>query len=240
MWVAQTPHAIPSSELLLPFIHSFQWGKLQLAAYKKATCLLSSCNLLFWHANWSTHSWWIPRELRCLYSFRLKWFSPAPWHTAVGNSSSSGCYRLSVAQSLMLQGWVEHLVKWFKVWFSNCSDDSSWNIICFVLVEEAVLSLQLIMQLFPTSDLWGFCIQPLLPAHCLVSVPKCSKSCDSGIRTRQVICADGDSKFYSTETCKAVQPQKPATLGSCNTQPCYLPQRECYCCIPSFSQHAFD
>lgn len=105
--------------------------------------------------------------------------------------------------------------------------------VCFVLVEEAVLSLQLIMQLFPTSGLWGFCIQPLLPAHCLVSVPKCSKSCDSGIRTRQVICADGDSKFYSPETCKAIQPQKPATLGSCNTQPCYLPQREWYCCTSS-------
>ncbi|KAL2303598.1 hypothetical protein Nmel_008874 [Mimus melanotis] len=69
---------------------------------------------------------------------------------------------------------------------------------------------------------WGL---PLLPAHCLVLVPKCSKSCDSGIRTRQVICADGDSKFYSPETCKAIQPQKPATLGSCNTQPCYLPQQ---------------
>ncbi|NWH63883.1 PPN protein, partial [Geococcyx californianus] len=53
----------------------------------------------------------------------------------------------------------------------------------------------------------------------------CSKSCNSGIRTRQVICADGDSKFYSPETCKAIQPQKPATLGSCNTQPCYLPQQ---------------
>ncbi|NXY42259.1 PPN protein, partial [Ceuthmochares aereus] len=53
----------------------------------------------------------------------------------------------------------------------------------------------------------------------------CSKSCNSGIRTRQVICADGDSKFYSPETCKAIQPQKPATLGSCNMQPCYLPQK---------------
>ncbi|XP_025894361.1 papilin [Nothoprocta perdicaria] len=53
----------------------------------------------------------------------------------------------------------------------------------------------------------------------------CSKSCDSGIRTRQVICADGDSKFYSPEMCKAIQPQKPATLGSCNVQPCYLPQQ---------------
>ncbi|XP_069714313.1 papilin isoform X1 [Phaenicophaeus curvirostris] len=53
----------------------------------------------------------------------------------------------------------------------------------------------------------------------------CSKSCNSGIRTRQVICADSDSKFYSPETCKAIQPQKPATLGSCNTQPCYLPQQ---------------
>ncbi|NXA36421.1 PPN protein, partial [Eudromia elegans] len=53
----------------------------------------------------------------------------------------------------------------------------------------------------------------------------CSKSCDSGIRTRQVICADGDSKFYNPEMCKAIQPQKPATLGSCNMQPCYLPQQ---------------
>ncbi|KAL9849555.1 papilin isoform 1-T1 [Geothlypis trichas] len=53
----------------------------------------------------------------------------------------------------------------------------------------------------------------------------CSKSCDSGIRTRQVICADGDSKVHSAETCRAIQPQKPATLGSCNTQPCYLPQQ---------------
>ncbi|KFP67699.1 Papilin, partial [Cariama cristata] len=53
----------------------------------------------------------------------------------------------------------------------------------------------------------------------------CSKSCNSGVRTRQVICADGDSKFYSPETCKAIQPQKPATLGSCNMQPCYLPQQ---------------
>uniref|UniRef100_A0A8C4Y5U7 Papilin, proteoglycan like sulfated glycoprotein n=1 Tax=Gopherus evgoodei TaxID=1825980 RepID=A0A8C4Y5U7_9SAUR len=53
----------------------------------------------------------------------------------------------------------------------------------------------------------------------------CSKSCDSGIRKRQVICADGDSKFYPPETCKASQPQTPAMLGSCNTQPCYLPQR---------------
>ncbi|XP_018763144.2 papilin isoform X5 [Serinus canaria] len=54
---------------------------------------------------------------------------------------------------------------------------------------------------------------------------QCSKSCDSGIRTRQVICADGDSKVYGPETCRAIQPQKPATLGSCNTQPCYLPQQ---------------
>ncbi|XP_034625129.1 papilin isoform X2 [Trachemys scripta elegans] len=53
----------------------------------------------------------------------------------------------------------------------------------------------------------------------------CSKSCDSGIRTRQVICADGDSKVYPPETCKASQPQTPAVLGSCNIQPCYLPQQ---------------
>lgn len=124
----------------------------------------------------------------------------------------------------------QHLVKWFNVWGFNCSDESSWNIVCLVLLEEAVLSLQLIMQLFHTYDPWSFCC--LLT--CLVSVPKCSKSCNSGIRTRQVICADGDSKFYSPETCKAIQIQKPATLGSCNTQPCYLPQREWYCCTPAF------
>ncbi|KFQ38266.1 Papilin, partial [Mesitornis unicolor] len=73
--------------------------------------------------------------------------------------------------------------------------------------------------------------QPCLKENCIQEIGwhvgdwgLCSKSCSSGIRTRQVICADGDSKFYSPETCKAIQPQKPATLGSCNTQPCYLPQ----------------
>ncbi|NWY43688.1 PPN protein, partial [Sylvia atricapilla] len=74
--------------------------------------------------------------------------------------------------------------------------------------------------------------QPCLKEDCIQEIGwhigdwgLCSKSCDSGIRTRQVICADGDSKLYSPETCKAIQPQKPATLGSCNTQPCYLPQQ---------------
>ncbi|NWR97452.1 PPN protein, partial [Motacilla alba] len=74
--------------------------------------------------------------------------------------------------------------------------------------------------------------QPCLKENCIQEISwhvgdwgLCSKSCDSGIRTRQVICADGDSKVYSPETCKAIQPQKPTTLGSCNTQPCYLPQQ---------------
>ncbi|NXS99208.1 PPN protein, partial [Jacana jacana] len=74
--------------------------------------------------------------------------------------------------------------------------------------------------------------QPCLKENCIQEIGwhvgdwgLCSKSCSSGIRTRQVICADGDSKFYSPEMCKAIQPQKPPTLGSCNTQPCYLPQQ---------------
>ncbi|NXL48427.1 PPN protein, partial [Podilymbus podiceps] len=74
--------------------------------------------------------------------------------------------------------------------------------------------------------------QPCLKENCIQEIGwhvgdwgLCSKSCSSGIRTRQVICADGDSRFYSPETCKAIQPQKPATLGSCNMQPCYLPQQ---------------
>uniref|UniRef100_A0A8C3LIB5 Papilin, proteoglycan like sulfated glycoprotein n=1 Tax=Chrysolophus pictus TaxID=9089 RepID=A0A8C3LIB5_CHRPC len=79
--------------------------------------------------------------------------------------------------------------------------------------------------------------QPCLKEKCIQEVGwhvgdwgLCSKSCSSGIRTRQVICADGDSKFYSADKCKAIQPQKPATLGSCNVQPCYLPQQ-----VPSIS-----
>ncbi|NXT79478.1 PPN protein, partial [Zapornia atra] len=74
--------------------------------------------------------------------------------------------------------------------------------------------------------------QPCLKENCIQEIGwhigdwgLCSKSCNSGIRTRQVICADGDSKSYSPETCKAIQPQKPATLGSCNMQPCNLPQQ---------------
>ncbi|XP_034968720.1 papilin isoform X1 [Zootoca vivipara] len=61
----------------------------------------------------------------------------------------------------------------------------------------------------------------------------CSKSCDSGIRTRQVMCADGDSKFYNHEMCRAIQPQIPAMLGTCNTQPCHLPQQ-----VPSMQDSA--
>ncbi|NXY81156.1 PPN protein, partial [Alcedo cyanopectus] len=74
--------------------------------------------------------------------------------------------------------------------------------------------------------------QPCLKENCIQEIGwhvgdwgLCSKSCNSGIRTRQVICADSDSRFYSPETCKAIQPQKPAILGSCNMQPCSLPQQ---------------
>uniref|UniRef100_A0A5F8G3E5 Papilin n=1 Tax=Monodelphis domestica TaxID=13616 RepID=A0A5F8G3E5_MONDO len=52
----------------------------------------------------------------------------------------------------------------------------------------------------------------------------CSKSCDSGIRKRQVICADRDSNVYSSDLCQARQPQMPAEVEACNTQSCHLPQ----------------
>lgn len=53
----------------------------------------------------------------------------------------------------------------------------------------------------------------------------CSKSCNNGIRKRQVICADNDRHFYEPETCEAYEPDKPAVIESCNMQPCYLPQQ---------------
>ncbi|XP_060117802.1 papilin isoform X1 [Heteronotia binoei] len=53
----------------------------------------------------------------------------------------------------------------------------------------------------------------------------CSKSCDSGIRTRQVTCADRDFKSYNQEMCKAIQPWIPETFESCNTQPCHQSQQ---------------
>uniref|UniRef100_F7BTW4 Papilin n=1 Tax=Monodelphis domestica TaxID=13616 RepID=F7BTW4_MONDO len=52
----------------------------------------------------------------------------------------------------------------------------------------------------------------------------CSKSCDSGIRKRQVICADRDSNVYSSDLCQARQPQMPAEVEACNTQSCHLNQ----------------
>ncbi|XP_061467221.1 papilin isoform X2 [Rhineura floridana] len=82
--------------------------------------------------------------------------------------------------------------------------------------------------------------QPCLGENCIQEIGwhigdwgLCSKSCDSGIRTRQVICADGDSKFYNHEMCQAIQPQIPAMLGSCNIQPCHLPQQ-----VPSMQDTA--
>ncbi|XP_060617227.2 papilin isoform X2 [Anolis sagrei] len=82
--------------------------------------------------------------------------------------------------------------------------------------------------------------QPCIGENCIQEIGwhigdwgLCSKSCDSGIRRRQVICADGDSKFYNHEMCQTIQPQIPAMMGSCNTQPCHLPQQ-----VPSMQDTA--
>ncbi|XP_041429226.1 papilin isoform X2 [Xenopus laevis] len=53
----------------------------------------------------------------------------------------------------------------------------------------------------------------------------CSKSCNSGIRKRQVICADNDRNFYEPETCEVHEPEKPSVIESCNMQPCHLQQQ---------------
>ncbi|XP_030069873.1 papilin isoform X2 [Microcaecilia unicolor] len=52
----------------------------------------------------------------------------------------------------------------------------------------------------------------------------CSKSCGSGMRKRQVICADSDRNFYDPERCEVQQPRKPSMVEYCNSQPCHLPQ----------------
>ncbi|XP_055292746.1 papilin isoform X2 [Moschus berezovskii] len=46
----------------------------------------------------------------------------------------------------------------------------------------------------------------------------CSKSCSSGTRRRQVVCALGPPS-----RCGSLQPSKPVTVEACNTQPCDLP-----------------
>ncbi|KAM8920863.1 papilin [Pelodytes ibericus] len=53
----------------------------------------------------------------------------------------------------------------------------------------------------------------------------CSKSCNNGIRKRQVICADNDRNFYEPETCEAHEPDRPSVIESCNMQPCHLRQQ---------------
>ncbi|XP_076979081.1 papilin isoform X2 [Tamandua tetradactyla] len=47
----------------------------------------------------------------------------------------------------------------------------------------------------------------------------CSRSCRSGTRKRQVVCAAGPPG-----RCGSLQPWKPAEVEPCNTQPCHLPQ----------------
>lgn len=48
--------------------------------------------------------------------------------------------------------------------------------------------------------------------------PQCSKSCSSGTRRRQVVCALGPPGH-----CGSLQLSKPAAVEACNTQPCDLP-----------------
>ncbi|CAN9502641.1 unnamed protein product [Ophioblennius macclurei] len=50
----------------------------------------------------------------------------------------------------------------------------------------------------------------------------CSRSCGSGSRERQVICADSQRNSYSVEQCNASP--KPSAVERCNNQPCYSPQ----------------
>ncbi|KAL0969478.1 hypothetical protein UPYG_G00227840 [Umbra pygmaea] len=50
----------------------------------------------------------------------------------------------------------------------------------------------------------------------------CSKSCESGLRERQVFCSDIERSVYPVEYCNSVP--KPATVETCNTQHCYRPQ----------------
>ncbi|XP_062947956.1 papilin isoform X2 [Cynocephalus volans] len=47
----------------------------------------------------------------------------------------------------------------------------------------------------------------------------CSKSCSSGTRRRQVVCALGPPSH-----CSSLQQSKPSDVEPCNTQPCHLPQ----------------
>ncbi|XP_010333573.3 papilin isoform X7 [Saimiri boliviensis] len=49
----------------------------------------------------------------------------------------------------------------------------------------------------------------------------CSKSCSSGTRRRQVICAIGPPSH-----CVSLQHSKPVDVEPCNTQPCHLPQED--------------
>ncbi|XP_017384204.1 papilin isoform X1 [Cebus imitator] len=49
----------------------------------------------------------------------------------------------------------------------------------------------------------------------------CSKSCSSGTRRRQVICAIGPPSH-----CGSLQHSKPVDVEPCNTQPCHLPQED--------------
>uniref|UniRef100_A0A8C7CX54 Papilin a, proteoglycan-like sulfated glycoprotein n=1 Tax=Oncorhynchus kisutch TaxID=8019 RepID=A0A8C7CX54_ONCKI len=87
--------------------------------------------------------------------------------------------------------------------------------------------------------------QPCSMPACLLAVSwhvgdwgLCSKSCESGLRERQVMCSDRERNLYPVERCNYVP--KPLTLETCNTQPCYHPQGEnmlslCVCVSISLS-----
>lgn len=57
------------------------------------------------------------------------------------------------------------------------------------------------------------------------TLSQCSKSCNSGLRERQVICSDSQRNIYEVERCNTYT--KPPNVENCNTQPCYSPQGTC-------------
>nr|XP_046223514.1 papilin-like isoform X1 [Oncorhynchus gorbuscha] len=123
---------------------------------------------------------------------------------------------------------MQRCASWRASAWSLCSvtcgtGDQSREVMC---VGEASV------QLADTScsaSLRPVAAQPCSMPVCLLAVSwhvgdwgLCSKSCESGLRERQVMCSDRERNLYPVERCNSVP--KPLTLETCNTQPCYHPQ----------------
>ncbi|RXM99524.1 Papilin [Acipenser ruthenus] len=120
---------------------------------------------------------------------------------------------------------LRHCAAWSARGWSECSEtcgegEQTRSVVC---LSGAGIQLQdYACQALPKPASTQPCERATCPREISWHIGDWGLSCDSGLRERQVICADRDRNFYNLNQC--VARDRPSTVEKCNTQPCSVRQ----------------